>query len=112
MNSQSTNNSTFAQKHNKDLQELEMLIEMVKQPVYKGAAMVAKLGTILGTMNSQTTSMCGNTYLVTLLCNAFHGDNVLCKSHVEAKKSLFTFSLDNDCIHACPIDGIIFHGIL
>jgi len=78
-----------------------------------GCRSVTRLSAVLGLMNLKARFRRSDksfTELLMLLKNMFPEDNILPKSHYEAKKILCPVGIEYQKIHACPNDCILYRN--
>jgi len=82
-----------------------------KKPLYVGCTTFTRLLAVLGLVNLKARfgwSDRSFTELLVLLKNMLPEDNILPKSHYEAKKILCPIGMEYQKIHACPNDCILY----
>jgi len=84
-----------------------------KKPLYLGCITFTWLLTVLALVNLKARFGWSDkifTELLVLLKNMLPNDNMLLKSHYEAKKILCPVGIEYKKIHACPNDCILYNN--
>ena len=94
-----------------DAEKFQKLVEDVEKPLYKDCKKYTKLSTIVMLFNIKAKNGWSDksfSEVLTLFAVMLPENNELPSSFNEAKRSIFSFGIEYQKIHACPNDCILY----